>query len=440
MTVSGGAKTINDPVHGGIRVDGVFLDILNRHEMQRLRGVKQLGAANLVFPGANHTRFEHCLGTYYLAGKMAEALSLSKEDSDAVRAAALMHDICHAPFSHTLEGIMEEASGQDHMELAGNLIFGRVRTYRYRDEDLFAAEDPISDMLEDAGIDPQGVCDLISSPHTTEREENQTFFVDGTAEHFPSMDYLHQIIHGPVDADQMDYLLRDAHYAGVVMGKIDINRILSTIRVFNDRMVIERGGAPAAEGLMVSRALMYTSVYYHQTVRVINRMIVKAVESSNLDMSDMYLWDDSDLAQLLFDCGGTSSKMVRMLQNRMFYRKALSVLSTDTDDDLAAQLAKYASRKGKAELECRIADRAGIEESEVCVEMPSAASLLSEIKIGKTDVTILDNDGRARPLSRSSPIAKSLQSRNPFGWSVVVACPPEYKDAVSKAASRILGV
>ena len=91
------AKTVHDPVHGSIKVDGPFLELLNRHEMQRLRGVKQLGFANLVFPGANHTRFEHCLGAYHLGGQMADAISLSKEDSDEVRAAGLLHDICHAP-------------------------------------------------------------------------------------------------------------------------------------------------------------------------------------------------------------------------------------------------------------------------------------------------------------------------------------------------------
>ena len=99
-------KTVHDPVHGGIRVDGFFLEIMDRHEMQRLRGVKQLGMGNFVFPGANHTRFEHCLGTYYLAGRMAKAIGLSEEDSLAVRTAAMMHDICHAPFSQNTKNCL----------------------------------------------------------------------------------------------------------------------------------------------------------------------------------------------------------------------------------------------------------------------------------------------------------------------------------------------
>ncbi|MCQ2084673.1 MAG: HD domain-containing protein, partial [archaeon] len=212
-----GEKTVHDPVHGGIKVDGFFLDLLNRHEMQRLRGVKQLGAANLVFPGANHTRFEHCLGAYHLAGKMADSISLSKEDSLAVRTAGLLHDICHAPYSHTLESIMEEVTGQDHMELARNLVFGKIKTCRDRDKDLFDGEETMAEIIEANGVDPNIVCDLIAFPETTVRESKTLSLLDDRG-YFASKDYIHQIIHGPVDCDQMDYLMRDAHYTGVVMG------------------------------------------------------------------------------------------------------------------------------------------------------------------------------------------------------------------------------
>lgn len=435
------SKTVHDPVHGSITVDGTFLSVLDRHEMQRLRGVRQLGTANMVFPGANHTRFEHCLGSYCLAGRMAEAIDLGKSDSDAVRVAALMHDICHAPFSHTLEAPMEEHTGKDHMELARGLILGKIPTYRAEDEDIFGGEEPIGTLLEDAGVDPVGVCDLISSPRTTEREEAlYDFLGNGPVDHFPSKDYIHQIIHGPVDADQMDYLARDAHYTGVEMGNIDIERLISTMAVVNDRICIRRGGAPAAEGLMVSRSLMYTSVYFHQTVRVIGRMIAKAAEESESDLSDLYLMDDADFQRVMIDEGGIPSRLVRLARGRRFFRRAVSVLSSDTDEDLSLLLAGYSPYPKRRELEKEIADRAGVEQWEVAVDMPSESTLLSKIRIGKTDVSILDDDGKVRTLTRSSPIAKALQSRDTFGWSVVVACPLEKRAEVAKAANRILGL
>lgn len=163
-------RTVHDPVHGSIRVSGVFADILDRHEMQRLRGIKQLGCANMVFPGANHTRFGHCLGAYHLAGRMSDALGLDDHDSRTVRAAALIHDICHAPFSHTLEGVMEDATGKDHMELARALVKGDIRNCRTEDDDLFGGMDSIGEIMSDAGLDPDAVCGLVSSPETTEAE------------------------------------------------------------------------------------------------------------------------------------------------------------------------------------------------------------------------------------------------------------------------------
>ena len=112
------AKVVHDPVHGSISVDGVFMEVMDRHEMQRLRSVKQLGLGYLVFPGANHTRFEHSLGAYHLAGRMADAIGLDVDDRDTVRMAGMLHDICHPPFSHTLESMMESSLGMDHMDLA----------------------------------------------------------------------------------------------------------------------------------------------------------------------------------------------------------------------------------------------------------------------------------------------------------------------------------
>ena len=94
-------KYVHDPIHGSIVIDGLFLDIMGRHEIQRLHLIKQLGLGNMVFPGANHTRFEHSLGVYHLAGRMCEALELNKEDTLALKAAGLLHDMCHSPFSHS---------------------------------------------------------------------------------------------------------------------------------------------------------------------------------------------------------------------------------------------------------------------------------------------------------------------------------------------------
>jgi HD superfamily phosphohydrolase len=434
--MSDGYKSIYDPVHRNITADGVFLDILDRHEMQRLRSVKQLDMGYMVFPGANHTRFEHCLGTYHLAGRMAASLGLSEEDTDAVKAAGLLHDVCHRPFSHALEEIAVERTGFDHMELAGKLISGEISTYRERDADLFGGLPTIGEVLEDSGISSRRVCELICMP-----ESKREFDFDSREPFFKSGDYAHQIIHGPVDADQIDYLVRDEHYTGISWGAIDIDRIINTMAVHNDRIVLKRSGLVAAEGLTVSRSLMYSTVYYHKAVRVIKSMLTKAVEASeSLDVNEIHTWDDADLTNALIAEGGKPSYLVRSMLNRRLYKSALTLYSEETDEETISVLAEYSKYSKRKALEREIADRAGLDISDVVVDMPSKTMILSKANIGKTDVSILDSQGRVRSLTRLSPIAKSIQTRDTFGWKLMVATPSEHKERVEKVTRKILNL
>ena len=432
------SKVIQDPVHGTIGVDGVFLSVLDRPEMQRLRSVRQLGLGDLVFPGANHTRFEHCLGTYHLAGMMAEAIGLDDEDTAAVRMAGLLHDVCHPPFSHALEGAMEDATGMGHMDMARALIFGDVPFYRECDSDIYGGLDTIAETMEAAGISPEAVCGFISSPESTGTEVLDRFW--NKHEYFPSKDYAHQIIHGPVDADQMDYLMRDSLHTGVCHGRIDCDRLIKTMAVVNDRIALSRGGITAAEGLMVSRSLMYTSVYFHETTRIAQRMITKAAEESEVDLSRIHLMGDAELQSLLIDAGGRPSLEARRVRARRLDKKALAIYSQEMDEATAETLMAYTGRAGTRKLEAEIADAAGVDGMDVCCEVTSKANLQGKMNVGKTDVSIYDESGRVRSLARYSPIARALQSRDPYGWAVLVACPPERVEAVSRASRRVLGV
>ncbi len=433
-----GSKVIQDPVHGSIVVDGVFLEMLDRHEMQRLRSVKQLGLGNLVFPGANHTRFEHCLGTYHLAGRMAEVIGLSREDSDAVRMAGMLHDVCHPPFSHTLEPAMEDATGLDHTELARALIMGIVPNHLPGSEDILGGLPTMAETMESAGISAEAVCDIIASPESMGEEALDRFW--NKHECFPSKYYAHQIIHGPVDADQMDYLMRDAHYTGVSYGSIDSERLIKTMMVMNDRIVLRRRGITAAEGLMVSRSLMYTSVYFHETVRIAQRMLTKAVEGSDLDLSDIYLRGDSDIMSMVAATGGRPSRNIRRIQARMLDKKAFAVYSEDMTDEKAEVLLRYAGREGARRLEREVADAAGVDVFDVGVEVTSSSNLQGKMRIDKTNVVIADDGGRVKSLTRFSPIARSLQVRDPYGWAVLIFAPEGEREAVRRAAERVLGL
>ena len=441
-------KYVHDPIHGSIVIDGPFLDIMGRHEIQRLHSIKQLGLGNMVFPGANHTRFEHSMGVYHLAGRMCEALDLGQEDTMAIKAAGFLHDICHPPFSHTMEELMERITEKDHMDLARDLIFGRMPTFMDRDADLFGGTEPIATILEDNGISAEEVCDLIAFPVSElggiSSGQSQLDFGDGPAKQsfFGSKDYAHQIIHGPVDADQMDYLMRDAHYTGVDHGAIDMDRLLTQMVLFNGKMALDKGGIIAAEGLMVSRALMYSSVYYHKTVRIVEMMLTKAVEAAmeqNEDFSEIYLMNDVDLLSRLNSIGGTASKLSRDVMFRRLYKKAYILYTNNLSEDDRVGLTRYTGYEKRKGLEEDIADRAGLDKSEIIVDLPSKSTLLSSTKIGKTDVQILDGN-KLRSVTTFSPIAKSLQNRNVYDWSIMISAPKGRAEAVRKAAKDIIGI
>ena len=247
--------------------------------MQRLHGIHQLGLAHLVFPGANHTRLEHSLGTYHIASKLCSSLEIDPLDQMEVRAAAMLHDIGHTPFSHTLEEVIHHRLGKDHMDISRDIIVGDYMPYKDRDTEVVGSIPPLPDVLRGAGLDPERVADLVTSARRQEVGQS-ILMVDGEQAHFGQNNFLKQIISGPLDVDQMDYLLRDAYYTGVAHGTIDVDRLFQTLMVHHGNLVVDKSGLVAVEGLMVARSLMYTSVYFHKTVRIAEMMMCKAVEAA----------------------------------------------------------------------------------------------------------------------------------------------------------------
>ena len=431
-------KIVHDSVHGSVKVKGVFLELLLRPELQRLHGVKQLGLAHLVFPGANHTRFEHSLGTYHVTSLMCEALDLGSEDRDKVLAAALLHDLGHAPFSHTLEEVLENRFSLDHTEVGVSLIKGERTVCLDEEREHLAPLPPIAEVLERAGISVEAVSDIIVSPgHQGRRGQSLLMEQDGQA-HFNQPEYLNQMIHGPVDADQMDYLLRDAHYTGVAHGTIDIDRIIQTIALHHGDIVVRKNGMVAAEGLMVARALMFTSVYFHKTVRIAEMMLCKAVEIADDSVADqLQKLNDASLTERLIKQGGRSQRIVTMLKYRQLYKRAYSLFISDLGDDEVEQLLRLTDYHNRKNVENLIADRAGVDPSEVILDVPHRELITGEARRGKTEVPILNGD-RVRPLTRLSPIGKALQSRGVHDWAVMVSCPWQHMGKVEKAAARTI--
>ncbi|MBQ9363292.1 MAG: HD domain-containing protein [Bacteroidaceae bacterium] len=233
-------KIINDPVFGFIRIPkGVLLNIVAHPDFFRLSRIKQLGGANMVYPGAQHTRFQHSIGAFHLMSKAIRTLQtkgveISEEEAIAVEAAILMHDIGHGPFSHVLEHTL--MSGVSHEEVSLMI-------------------------MEKLNKEFGGALTLAIK-----------IFKDEYPRHF-----LHQLISSQLDMDRLDYLRRDSFFSGVTEGNIGSARIIDMLDVKEDRLVIEKKGIYSIENYLVSRRLMYWQVYLHKTGVAAEHVLINAL-------------------------------------------------------------------------------------------------------------------------------------------------------------------
>jgi HD superfamily phosphohydrolase len=235
------SKIINDPVFGFIKIPkGLLYNIVSHPLVQRLTRIKQLGLASEVYPGAQHTRFQHSIGAFYL---MSEAvLSLQQKgvfifdsEAEAVEAAILLHDIGHGPFSHVLEGTLIHGITHEEISLM---------------------------MMEQINAEMNGELNLALN-----------IFKDQYPKHF-----LHQLISSQLDMDRLDYLRRDSFFTGVTEGSINSARIIKMLNVIDDHLVIESKGIYSIENFLTSRRLMYWQVYLHKTAVACEKVLVNLLK------------------------------------------------------------------------------------------------------------------------------------------------------------------
>ncbi|MBT2290091.1 HD domain-containing protein [Paenibacillus albidus] len=229
-------KVFKDPVHNYIHVqDTIIWRLINTEEFQRLRRIRQLGTSYLTFHGAEHSRFSHSLGVYEITRRIISQFERSgykdwlSEERLLTLCAALLHDLGHGPFSHSIE----EAFAMNHEDWTCRIILENTEITR---------------ILQDVEADfPRKVASVIAKTYEHEIVVN--------------------LVSSPLDADRMDYLLRDAYYTGVNYGTIDIDRILRMLRPYNGRVVVKESGMHAIEDYLMSRYQMYWQVYFHPVTR-----------------------------------------------------------------------------------------------------------------------------------------------------------------------------
>jgi uncharacterized protein len=406
-------KSIFDPVHGPIRLDGAALALVQTPEFQRLWGIRQTGFAHLVFPGANHTRLEHSLGTYWVAGQMASHLGLGAADTLRVTVGALLHDLGHGPFSHTLDSPMTEVLGHGHERISRERIQGTDRAWP-------ADRVEVPTVLERHGIDPRAVADLVD-PRPIPRPRPM----------------FRQILHGAIDADRIDYLQRDAYYTGVGHGAIDAVRLLDTVRAVRGRLVFAEKGRSAVEGFLVGRALMYSSVYYHKTVRAAEMMAQAAVERMPgypEAARDLFQTNDGGLLFRLREAGGLSASLVEGLLARRLYKRSFG-LKTVRGAARSAWERRLRVPVERRAVEDQVARAVHAPEGSVLIDL-AALKPREGPEDDWASVGLLVGNRTTYPFRRPSPWY-SLASRPPAEWAVTVFAASRWAAAVGKYFSRL---
>jgi uncharacterized protein len=360
-------ETLRDPLWNNIRVDELTLTLVDTEVFQRLRYIRQLGLAYLVYPGATHSRFEHALGAYHLARNTLALLAetggshqIDEEESRIVQAAALLHDVGHYPFSHALEEI-----GQIHHEdVARPLITtGEVAAILER---------------EIAGDAPLRVFQLIR----------------GNSE-----SALQGLISGSLDLDKIEYLKRDAFMCGVPYGEIDVHRLTQSMLIVADpetgraTLGIREKGLSALESLLFAKYQMYRNVYWHHAVRsataMYKRLVEDALREGALDADLLPSLTDEGLIHLLEH--GNPSSLLDALRTRRLYKRALEWPASQLDNEFGEWIS--VDRDRTREAEDQLAKRLKLQPGEVLLDFPMKTEMLG------LDIPVLRRNGEIERLT-----------------------------------------
>jgi len=374
---------IRDPIHGFIYREPEERDVMDTCIFQRLRRLKQLALASLVYPGATHTRFEHSIGAFHLAGKIADALGVASSEAQLLRLAALLHDIGHGPFSHVAEPILKKHSDREKL--------GKEIT-----------ESKVHELIGWHIIDT----DKELARHISDKHREQIVgLLKGTWGHR----YLQEIVSGPIDADKQDYLLRDSLFSGVKYGVYDQERLSNTLAIREDEddtfLAISIDGIHALEQFVLAKYYMTTQVYRHRirliTDQMIERGIGLGIEVDGVDwlkalyrfdgtpeyVKNYMQWSDERLINEILGSAtpdGYAKRIFTRLNNRQLFKCIFDVDKNDFPDPNVRNFVFGDSKDFYRPLEKTIAEEFKLDSNEVIaytIKFDSAARTESEIPV-----------------------------------------------------------
>ncbi len=369
---------IKDPLHGDIEFSEEAARILDHPSMQRLRRISQTGYCNLLYPSANHNRFEHSLGTYHLTKRACDYLDLDEESRRKVSLLGLVHDVGHPCFSHTLEPVLEDFLNKDH-------------------EDVM--EEKIKKIEDDTGV-------ILTEEIGPEKS----------------------IVKGDLGTDRMDYLLRDSFYTGVGHQSIDVDRLLRTMKLKNGKIVFERKALSVVEAMLLTRFLMYPSVYLHRLPTVAEKMVEKMVrqeiEEGFMDVHDLVEWDEFDLVNELRD---QNHRLMERIDERRLFKRAFQKRVREFSN-----WKKLVQLDGTeiSDVESKIAERTGLKWDQVYLLIPNPWS--SDLEV------FFEFDNEVKNISEVSTLSSMLKKAQWDYCLVSLLCPEDKREEVKKEGKKVL--
>jgi len=406
---------IKDPLYGYIRLTDVEKTIIDTPAVQRLRRIRQLAGAEYVYPAANHTRFEHVLGAMYLAGVVAENLpvTLTEEEKQKIRLAALLHDVGHAPFSHLFEPLLVKYLNRNHEDMSSWVI----------------ADSALADVICSLGFDAKELSELAIGRSSK---------IDKP--------FLNQIISSSFDVDKMDFVVRDSYHTGAAYGSVDVFRLIYTMDVLDGNLAVDITALPTLESLILARLESFRAIYFHRACRAVQMMLLKALDLAKHDLEilkvtkpDEYLeWDDYRVWSKLF-ANTRSREIMKDLTNRQLLKCAYERTFFAKDELVSSVFTKENVRH---KLEEEIAAKAHVPITDVGIDVPSLASVPYHyaMEIGPIDIPIFSRNRSGHKIRQNiSELSKVVDVLSVFMNIVRVYTKEQYREAVSDAAGQVLG-
>ena len=385
-------KLIKDPVHGYISLGEDEVGVLDTYPVQRLRRIIQLPFVHLVYPGARHTRFDHSLGCMYLAGEFSERLGFDEHRRKILRLAGLLHDLGHTPYSHLLEPLLEEA-GTTHEEM----------TIKIMEDDR-----ELRDAVKRCGVSVDEVIDVLRG----EGAESA-------------------IISGPMDADKLDFLMRDSYFTGASYGLLDAKRIIWRSKVIDDRLALSLKAIGAVEEMALARYQSFMNIYFHHAVRAAQTIFLRAVRMlEELDFSSMNVQEYLSYDDYVLWCMMKRDERTRWAVERI-ERRDLPKVAYEFKFGERGFPRELRRREGIEEAERELASLARVPEDHVWIDTPYVPPLpyMDQEQVQFYDET----GGEVRVVAYRSPL---LDFTSKIYGMVRVYTEREYLEKVRRVAEN----